>query len=215
MPDEKKTGIVYLVGAGPGNPGLMTLRGAEVLRRAEVVVYDYLVNPRLVEEAPEGAELIYVGKKAAQHTLSQEEINELLVEKCAEGREVVRLKGGDPFVFGRGGEEALALKERGFRFEIVPGVTSGVAAPAFAGIPVTHRGKTSTMAFVTGHEKPGKEDSDIDWQALATGIGTVVFYMLEAGDSMSSLPLDRQMLTAFSCSRARVSSYLKRTSPTP
>jgi len=174
---DTKRGIVFLVGAGPGDPGLITVRGAECVRRAEALVYDYLANPRLVELAPPECERIYVGKKAGAHTLKQEEINALLVAKCREGKRVVRLKGGDPFVFGRGGEEALALREAGCAFEVVPGVTAGVAAPAYAGIPVTHRGLTSTVTFVTGHEEPGKAESDIDWEHLACGSGTLVFYM--------------------------------------
>ena len=174
---DTKRGIVFLVGAGPGDPGLITVRGAECVRRAEVLVYDYLANPRLVELAPADCERIYVGKQAGAHTLKQEEINALLVAKCREGKRVVRLKGGDPFVFGRGGEEALALREAGCAFEVVPGVTAGVAAPAYAGIPVTHRGLTSTVTFVTGHEEPGKAESDIDWETLARGSGTLVFYM--------------------------------------
>jgi uroporphyrinogen III methyltransferase/synthase len=175
--NDAKRGIVFLVGAGPGDPGLITVRGAECLRRAEALVYDYLANPRLVDLAPPDCERIYVGKKAGAHTLKQEEINALLVAKCREGKRVVRLKGGDPFVFGRGGEEALALREAGCAFEVVPGVTAGVAAPAYAGIPVTHRGLTSTVTFVTGHEEPGKAESDIDWETLARGSGTLVFYM--------------------------------------
>lgn len=173
-----KKGIVYLVGAGPGDPGLLTIRGKELLERAEVVVYDYLANPRLLEYAPRGAELIYVGKKGGDHTLRQEEINALLVEK---GREnvVVRLKGGDPFVFGRGGEEAQALVENGIPFETVPGISAAVAVPAYAGIPLSHRDFTATIAFVTGHERADKEggDSKIAWDRISTGAGTLVFFM--------------------------------------
>ena len=147
-------GRVYLIGAGPGDPGLLTLRGKELLARADVVVYDYLVSPRLLEYAPARAERIYVGKRAGTHTLSQEEINRLLVTRGKSGGTVVRLKGGDPFVFGRGGEEALALAEAGIPFEVVPGVTSGIAAPAYAGIPVTHRQLASGVGLLTGHEAP-------------------------------------------------------------
>ena len=168
---------VFLVGAGPGDPRLITLRGLQVLREADVVVYDRLANPLLLQEARQDAELINVGKSSARHTRSQDEINALLVQKARLGKTVCRLKGGDPFVFGRGGEEALALAEAGVPFEIVPGVTAGVAAPAYAGIPVTHRGKASSVAFVTGHEDPNKTDSSIDWAALAGGIGTLVFFM--------------------------------------
>ncbi|QJA05954.1 uroporphyrinogen-III C-methyltransferase [Thermosulfurimonas marina] len=177
-----RKGKVYLVGAGPGDPGLITLRGLKALAQAEVVVYDYLANPRLLSHAPETAEKIYVGKKGGHHTLSQEGINRLLVEKALAGKIVVRLKGGDPFVFGRGGEEIEALLAHGIPFEVVPGVTSALAAPAYAGIPVTHRRFTSTLALVTGHEAEGKEDSAIDWQALSR-IGTLIFLM-----GMKNLP---------------------------
>ncbi|HYA02261.1 MAG TPA: uroporphyrinogen-III C-methyltransferase [Syntrophobacteria bacterium] len=171
-----KEGFVHLVGAGPGDPGLITVKAVERLRRAEVVIYDYLANDSLLDMAPPEAERIYVGKKAGAHAMSQEEINRLLVEK---GRVsvVVRLKGGDPFIFGRGGEEALALKEAGIPFEVVPGVTSAIAVPAYAGIPLTHRDLTSSVAFVTGHEVPGKDTSAIHWDRLATGVGTIVFLM--------------------------------------
>lgn len=170
-------GFVSLIGAGPGDPGLLTLRGAEALAAAEVVVYDYLANPELLAHAPAGAEQIYVGKKAGRHTLSQEEINALLVERGRAGQRVARLKGGDPFVFGRGGEEALALVEAGVPFEVIPGVTSAVAAPAYAGIPVTHRGLASSFAVVTGHEDPTKEESALNWSHLATGVDTLVLLM--------------------------------------
>ncbi|MGB2937266.1 MAG: uroporphyrinogen-III C-methyltransferase [Phycisphaerae bacterium] len=170
-------GRVYLVGAGPGDPGLLTLRGRDCLSRADVVVYDHLVSPRLLDLAPQRAERIYAGKQAADHTLSQDEINALLVERARAGATVVRLKGGDPFVFGRGGEEALALADAGVEFEVVPGVTAAVAAAAYAGIPVTHRGLASAVAFVTGHEAEEKGGSAIDWEALARWKGTLVFYM--------------------------------------
>jgi len=171
------TGKVYLVGAGPGDPGLITVRGMACLRRAEVLVYDRLVNDQLVSEAPESAERVYVGKQAGHHTLRQSEINALLVDRARSGRTVVRLKGGDPFVFGRGGEEAAELAAHGIPFEVVPGVTAGVAAPAYAGIPVTHRGVASAVTFVTGHEDPDKPESDLDWDALAGMKGTLVFFM--------------------------------------
>ncbi|MDP6635170.1 MAG: uroporphyrinogen-III C-methyltransferase [Phycisphaerae bacterium] len=170
-------GCVYLVGAGPGDPGLMTIRGRDLLNRADAVVYDHLAARRLLAEAPPQAEMIYVGKQAAAHTLKQEEINALLVRLGLEGKQVVRLKGGDPFVFGRGGEEALALVEAGVAFEIVPGITAGIAAPAYAGIPVTHRNVTSCMALITGHETPDKEESDLDYASLANWPGTLGFYM--------------------------------------
>jgi uroporphyrinogen III methyltransferase/synthase len=171
------SGFVSLIGAGPGDPGLLTLRGAEALGAADVVVYDYLANPTLLAHARPEAEQIYVGKKAGSHTLSQEEINALLVERALAGQRVARLKGGDPFVFGRGGEEALALADAGVPFETVPGVTSAVAAPAYAGIPVTHRGLASSFAVITGHEDPAKEESALDWSRLATGVDTLVFLM--------------------------------------
>ncbi|MFP4058342.1 MAG: uroporphyrinogen-III C-methyltransferase [Candidatus Brocadiia bacterium] len=170
-------GSVALVGAGPGDPGLITLLGLERLRAADVVVYDFLANPRLLRQARADAQLIYVGKRSGDHAMGQDDINALLVEKARQGKRVCRLKGGDPFVFGRGGEEALALAEAGVSFEVVPGVTAGVAAPAYAGIPVTHRGYTSSVAFVTGHEDPGKTMSAVAWDKLATGAGTLVVYM--------------------------------------
>jgi uroporphyrinogen III methyltransferase/synthase len=170
-------GKVYLVGAGPGDPGLLTLRGREVLGLAEVVVYDALISQRLLDYAPPTAERIYVGKRAAEHTLSQDGINRLLVEKAQAGKTVVRLKGGDPYVFGRGGEEALAIVETGLEFEVVPGVTAAVAGAAYAGIPVTHREVASAVGLVTGHEADDKPDSALDWDALARWKGTLVFYM--------------------------------------
>jgi uroporphyrinogen III methyltransferase / synthase len=171
------SGFVSLIGAGPGDPGLLTLRGAEALSVADVVIYDYLANPALLAHAPLDAERIYVGKKAGSHTLSQDEINALLVERGLAGQQVARLKGGDPFVFGRGGEEALALAEAGIPFEVVPGISSAVAAPAYAGIPVTHRGLASSFAVVTGHEDPAKEETALDWERLATGVDTLVLLM--------------------------------------
>jgi len=155
-------GIVYLVGAGPGDPGLITVRGLEVLRRADVVVYDRLLSPSLLDEAPPQAERIYVGKASGAHTIPQEEINRLLVEKAQEGKVVVRLKGGDPFVLGRGGEEALALAQAGIPFEVIPGVTSAIAVPAYAGIPVTHRGMASSFAVYSGHPaaRAGQEEAE-------------------------------------------------------
>jgi uroporphyrinogen III methyltransferase/synthase len=170
-------GTVYLVGAGPGDPGLLTLKGAECIRRADVIVYDRLANPRLLDLARSDAELIDAGKSAGEHALSQDGINALLVEKARAGKAVCRLKGGDPFVFGRGGEEALALAEAGVPFEVVPGVTSAIAAPAYAGIPVTHRGLASSVAFITGSEDPAKGESSVDWPALAKGPDTLVLLM--------------------------------------
>ncbi len=173
----KKTGIVYLVGAGPGDPKLLTLRGKECLERADVVLYDYLANPVLLEFAPAGAERIYVGRRGRGQYQDQGEINRLLIERARAGKIVVRLKGGDPFVFGRGGEEAEAVAGAGLPFEVVPGVTSAVAAPAYAGIPVTHRTLASTVTFVTGHEDPAKETEALEWPRLATAHGTLVFLM--------------------------------------
>ncbi|MEE8283151.1 MAG: uroporphyrinogen-III C-methyltransferase [candidate division NC10 bacterium] len=167
-------GKVFLVGAGPGDPGLLTLKGKRCLECADVVIYDYLVNERLLAYAPPAAERICVGKQAGEHRLPQEEINRLVIERALGGRMVVRLKGGDPFIFGRGGEEAEALVEAGVPFEIVPGVTSAIAVPAYAGIPLTHRDLTSSVAFVAG--RPAREGPGIDWRALS-GIGTVVFLM--------------------------------------
>ncbi len=171
-----KPPIVYLVGAGPGDPGLITVKGRECIAAADVIIYDYLAAPSLLTHASGTAELIYVGKKGGDHTLPQEEINALIVAKARENKIVTRLKGGDPFVFGRGGEEAEVLAEAGIPFEVVPGVTSAVAATAYAGIPLSHRKLTATIAFVTGHEDPTKEESGIDWASLAKGIGTLVFF---------------------------------------
>lgn len=170
-------GRVYLVGAGPGDPGLMTVRGLEVLRHARVVVYDRLVNPALLDEAPPGALRVFAGKRAGAHCLPQAQINALLVEQARRGRVVVRLKGGDPFVFGRGGEEALALVAAEIPFEIVPGVSAAVAVPAYAGIPVTHRGLASSFAVVTGHEDPENDAAGVDWARLATAVDTLVVLM--------------------------------------
>src|SRR3972149_5766652 len=149
-----KKGIVYLIGAGPGDPGLFTIKGQEYLAKADVIVYDYLVNPEILKYAKEEAEIIYAGKQSGAKEMPQEEINQLLVERAKEGRIVARLKGGDPFIFGRGGEEAEVLYEHGIPFEVVPGVTSASAGPAYAGIPLTHRDFTSSFAVVTGHEYP-------------------------------------------------------------
>jgi uroporphyrinogen III methyltransferase / synthase len=176
MNKKIKTGKVYIIGAGPGDAGLITLKAIEVLRLAGVIIYDNLVNEELLKYAPAQARLIYAGKKGGEHTLPQEQINDLLVKEARDGNTVARLKGGDPFIFGRGGEETQILAENGIPFEVIPGVTSAIAVPAYAGIPLTHRGLTSTVAFITGHEDPTKEKSDIDWQALAK-IGTLVFLM--------------------------------------
>ena len=174
---------VYLIGAGPGDPGLFTLKGKDVLSRADVVVYDYLANDALLAFARPGAELIYVGKKGGDHTLSQEGINRLIVDKAKEGKVVARLKGGDPYMFGRGGEEAEELLAAGVAFETVPGVTSAIAGPAYAGIPLTHRSHASSVCFATGHEDPDKPESAHNWEALAKGGHTLVFFM-----GMKNLP---------------------------
>ncbi|MDG2303066.1 MAG: uroporphyrinogen-III C-methyltransferase [Candidatus Binatia bacterium] len=171
-------GFVYLVGAGPGDPGCLTLRGRECLRRADVVVYDYLANAQLLAHAPAAAERVFAGKHGAgPHLLEQSDINALLLEHAAAGRTVVRLKGGDPFVFGRGGEEAEALAAAGVTFEIVPGVTSALAGPAYAGIPVTHRDWVSGVTVLTGHEANGKMSSRVDWKNVATAGNTIVLLM--------------------------------------
>ncbi len=171
------TGKVYLIGAGPGDPGLLTLKGQQYLATADVVIYDYLANPVLLGHARAAAEKIYVGKVRGHHHLPQEETNALLAEKAAAGLLVVRLKGGDPYIFGRGGEEAAYLKERGIPFEVIPGVTAGFAAAAYAGIPLTHRDITTSLALLTGHERPERKLSSLDWGKLATGLGTLIFYM--------------------------------------
>jgi len=171
-------GKVYLVGAGPGDPGLITLRGKYLLEHAEVVVYDYLANPKLLSYVPKNATLIYAGKKGGGlHAFTQQGINQLLVDHAKEGSMVVRLKGGDPFIFGRGAEEIEELVREGIDFEVVPGVTSATAAATYAGIPITHREYTASVAFVTGHEDPTKKSSNISWEKLATGAGTIVIYM--------------------------------------
>lgn len=173
----QKRGFVYLIGAGPGDPGLFTIKGKKVLEKSEVVVYDRLIGQEILNYANKEAEFIYVGKAAGNHALPQDQINEVLVQKAQEGKIVARLKGGDPFVFGRGGEEALYIREHGIEFEIVPGITSAVAVPAYAGIPVTHREASSSFAVITGHERPGKAVSSIQWDKISTGIGTLVFLM--------------------------------------
>ena len=174
---SQKKGICYLTGAGPGDPGLLTLKARECLERADVVIYDYLCNPEILKWAPAGAEIVYAGKKAGEHTLSQEEINALLVAKTKAGNCVVRLKGGDPFLFGRGGEEAEALADAKLEFEIVPGVSSAIAGPAYAGIPVTHREHTSQFTVFTGHEDPTKPESALNYKAIAAQPGTKVMLM--------------------------------------
>jgi uroporphyrinogen III methyltransferase / synthase len=191
MTDYLKKGHVYLIGAGPGDPGLITVKGRECIAKSDVILYDHLANDRLLENARADAELIYAGKVGGCHNREQGQINELLVEKALAGKVVARLKGGDPFVFGRGGEECEALVNAGIPFEVVPGVTAGIGAPSYAGIPLTHRDITTSVAFVTGHEHPGKESSEIDWEGLSLGSGTVVFFM-----GMKNLPQITENLMA-------------------
>jgi uroporphyrinogen III methyltransferase/synthase len=172
-----KQGKVYLVGAGPGDPGLMTVKGLNCLRHADVVIYDRLVDESLLNEARPEAEKIYVGKADRLHILEQDSINQLLLEKAQEGKDVVRLKGGDPFVLGRGGEEAGILTKHGIPFEVVPGVTSASAVPAYAGIPITHREVASSFAVITGHKASDRGEPRISWDKLATGADTLVILM--------------------------------------
>ncbi|GAU09587.1 uroporphyrinogen-III C-methyltransferase [Desulfoplanes formicivorans] len=168
---------VYLIGAGPGDPGLLTIKGREILERADVVIYDYLANKVFLDFCRDDAQIIYVGKKGGDHTLPQDKINELIVQKAREGHVVARLKGGDPYVFGRGAEEGEELLDAGIDFEVVPGVTSAVAGPAYAGIPLTHRKYASSVSFITGHEDPTKGESAHNWESLAKGTSTLVFFM--------------------------------------
>src|SRR5580700_7266660 len=179
MKKESK-GLCILSGAGPGDIGLVTLRAKEALEQAQVVVYDYLCNPEILKWAPADVESVFAGKKSGHHALRQEEINQFLVAQTMEGKRVVRLKGGDPFVFGRGGEEAEALAAAGLSFEIVPGVTSAVAAPAYAASPTTPRGLSTHVTIVTGHEDPTKGHTDVDWARLAAAGGTLVILMAAA-----------------------------------
>jgi uroporphyrinogen III methyltransferase/synthase len=174
---KSTTGKVYLVGAGPGDLGLVTLRAKECIEHADIIFYDHLANPEMLGWARDDAEIIYAGKKAGEHALSQDGINKVLIEKALTGKEVVRLKGGDPFVFGRGAEEAKAIVDAGVAFEVVPGITSAIAGPAYAGIPVTHRAENSHVTFFTGHEDPSKIQSAIDYSALAKLGGTQVMMM--------------------------------------
>ena len=186
-----RPGVVYLVGAGPGDPGLITARALELIANADVILHDRLVGPGVIELARGDAELVYVGKRPGEEAVEQQRIEALMIDRARAGRSVVRLKGGDPFVFGRGGEEAEALAAAGVEFEIVPGVTAGVAAPAYAGIPVTHRDDASAVAFVTGHEDPEKPETALDWEALARFPGTLVLYM-----GVKNLPLIADRLTS-------------------
>ncbi len=171
------TGTVYLVGAGPGDPGLITVKAVDRIKRADVIVYDFLANEAVMDHARPEAERIYAGKMGGCHAMRQEDINRLLADKALEGKTVVRLKGGDPYIFGRGGEEASFLFEHGVPFEVIPGVSSSAAAPAYAGIPLTDRRHTASVTLITGHEDPTKDGSSINWDKIATGAGTVVFLM--------------------------------------
>ena len=183
---------VYLVGAGPGDPGLLTLRGRDAIARADVVVYDFLASDALLAHARKDAECIYVGKKAGDHTLPQTDINKLLIRKAREGKIVTRLKGGDPYIFGRGGEEAEELLEAGIPFEVIPGISSTIAGPAYAGIPLTHRSFASSVTLITGHENPNKPGSVHNWKALAASANTLVFVM-----GMKNLPeISRKLIEA-------------------
>ena len=184
-----KTGTVYLVGAGPGDPDLITRKGARLLRQADVVVYDRLIPFELLEEARPEAELINAGKQPTRHRLAQADINTLLIERALKGKDVVRLKGGDPFVFGRGGEEALACREFGIPFEVVPGVSSAFAVPAYAGIPLTQRGLSSAFTVIAGYEDPAKSGSGINYEAVAKLGGTIVILM-----GVKNLPAITQQL---------------------
>ena len=190
--NTKRTMKVYLIGAGPGDPGLFTLKGKAVLEKADVVIYDYLANEDLLEYARPDAEIIYAGKKGGDHTMPQEAINALIVSKAKEGNIVARLKGGDPYMFGRGGEEGEAVLEAGIPFEVVPAVSSAQAATAYAGIPLTHRSFASSVCFATGHEDPAKPETAHDWKSLARGRSTLVFFM-----GMKNLPeISRKLIEA-------------------
>jgi len=172
-----KSGKVYLIGAGPGDPRLLTIKAAEMIALADVIVYDYLVNPEVLAHARRGAEMIYAGKRANDHSISQAEINDILIRQASAGRTVARLKGGDPFIFGRGGEEAEALSGSGIQWEIIPGISSGLAAAAYAGIPLTHRDYASSVAFITGHENSNKRRHAVDWSVAAHMADTLVIFM--------------------------------------
>ncbi len=188
---ESRAGIVYLVGAGPGDAGLLSARGLALIAEADVILYDRLIPAEALVGARADAELLYVGKEGGAHSVPQSETEQLLVDRAREGKIVVRLKGGDPFVFGRGGEEASRLRAEGIAFEVVPGISAGLAASAYAGIPVTYRGLSSAVALITGHEDPGKDGSALDWRALARFPGTLVFYM-----GVSALPAITRALIA-------------------
>jgi uroporphyrinogen III methyltransferase/synthase len=172
-----KKGKVYLVGAGPGDPDLLSIKALKIIRKAEVIVYDRLVEKSILKLIPKTTEKIYVGKRSGRHTVPQDKIHEILVEETRKGKTVVRLKGGDPFLFGRGGEEAQELRREDIPFEVIPGITSALAAPAYAGIPITHRDYASSIAIVTGHEDPTKPESRVKWDRLATSVDTIIVLM--------------------------------------
>ena len=177
MTEKYSKGKVFLTGAGPGDTELLTLKAKRCIEAADVVIYDYLANEKFLAYAPARAEIIYVGKKGGDHTMKQADINKLITDKASEGKNVVRLKGGDPFIFGRGGEEAEELVKAGVTFEVIPGVSSAIAVPSYAGVPLTHRNYSSMVSFITGHEDPDKPESSICWQSLGQGTGTLVFLM--------------------------------------
>lgn|SRR5262249_44046814 len=185
MRDKGHGGKVYLIGAGPGDPGLLTLKAARAINASDVIIYDHLVNPEILAHCRRDAELIYAGKRGGQRSISQPEINLLLIEKARAGLIIGRLKAGDPFIFGRGGEEALALAGAGIDWEVIPGVSSGVAAAAYAGIPLTHRHCSSSVAFITGHDGINKGGSQVDWDAAARGADTLVIFM--CGSTISGI----------------------------
>jgi uroporphyrin-III C-methyltransferase len=193
MNDAKRSpGRVYLIGAGPGDPKLLTIKAAEAIGASDVIVYDYLVNPEVLAHSRRDAELIYAGKRAGEPSIAQADINRLLIERAATGQVVARLKGGDPFVFGRGGEEAEALVEAGIDWEIIPGVSSGVAAAAYAGIPLTHRDHSSSVTFITGHDARGSNKQAVDWSILAHSADTLVIFM--CAETISSIA--RELIAA-------------------
>jgi len=177
MGEEEESGKVYLVGSGPGDPELLTIKARRLIEAADVIIYDHLPGQEILTMMPSGAQRIDAGKRAGDHTIPQNQINELLIKKAREGKTVVRLKGGDPYLFGRGGEEAAELRRAGISVEVVPGITSAIAAPAYAGIPVTHRDHASMLTIITGHEDPTKKDTALDWSLLAQFDGTLIILM--------------------------------------
>jgi uroporphyrin-III C-methyltransferase len=185
-------GRVFLVGAGPGDPKLLTIKAAEAIAKSDVIVFDSLVNPEVLVHARRDAELIFAGKRAGSREMSQSEINGLMIDLASDGKLVARVKGGDPFIFGRGGEEAEAMAAAGIEFEVIPGISSGIAAPSYAGIPLTHRNHASSVIFVTGHDSPDKERSRVDWPAIAGAADTIVVFM--CGSTIQSIA--RELLSS-------------------